>query len=311
MATLKDIAAKGSPLAGGHRMCAGCGIPIVVKLVLNASPEPVVVVTATGCLEVASSIFPYSAWRVPWMHSAFENTAATAAGIESAIRALEKKGALAQRINVVAFGGDGGTYDIGLQALSGALERGHRFVYVCYNNEAYMNTGIQRSSATPLFSSTTTSPAGRVIPGKMQPRKRLTEIVAAHPVKYAAQASMGNWKDLYTKAEKAFRIDGPAFLNVYTSCVPGWNYPEHESVEMARLASDTCFWPLYEIEDGRVRVTYKPREKKPVEEFLKRQRRFRHLFTEANRGLINKIQEAVDEEWERLLSLDKSGLKVF
>ena len=283
----------------------------MVKLVLNASPDPVVVVTATGCLEVTTSIFPYSSWRVPWMHSAFENAAATAAGIESAIRALEKKGALKRNINVVAFGGDGGTYDIGFQALSGALERGHRFVYVCYNNEAYMNTGIQRSSATPPGASTTTSPAGDVIPGKLQPRKRLTDIVAAHPVKYAAQTSMGNWKDLFNRAQKAFQVDGPAFLNVYTSCVPGWNFPEDKSIEVVRLAADTCFWPHYEIDNGYVKVTYKPREKKPVEEYLKTQRRFRHLFTDKYRYMIDEIQKMVDEEWERLLNLEKSGIKIF
>lgn len=311
MASLKEISARRNYLAGGHRMCAGCGIPIVVKLVVNASPDPVVVVSATGCLEVTTSIFPYSAWRVPWFHSAFENSAATASGIETAIRVLEKRGKLLGKINVLVISGDGGTYDIGLQSLSGALERGHRFVYVCYNNEAYMNTGIQRSSATPPGAHTTTTPAGSLIPGKIQPRKKLTDIVSAHPIPYAAQSSMGNWKDLFTKAEKAFKVEGPAFLNVYTSCVPGWDYPEDQSVEVARLASDTCFWPLYEIENGRLRITYRPKEKKPVEEFLKIQRRFRHLFSEKNRHIIEKIQKMVDEEWERLLALDASGLRIF
>lgn len=310
MAGLKDIVKQGNPLSGGHRMCAGCGIPVTVKLVINASPDPVVVVTATGCLEVTTSIFPYSAWRIPWVHSAFENAGATASGIESAIRALRKKG-IDKKINVVAFGGDGGTYDIGLQSLSGAIERGHKFLYVCYNNEAYMNTGIQRSSATPTYANTTTSPAGSVIPGKLQPRKRLTDIVAAHPVKYSAQSSMGLWKDLYTKAEKAFKVEGPTFLNVYTSCVPGWDYPENESVKLAKLAADTCFWPHYEIENGVLKITYRPKEKKPVEEFLKKQRRFRHLFKEENKHLLEDIQKIVDDEWERLLKLDESGIRLF
>jgi pyruvate ferredoxin oxidoreductase beta subunit len=187
--TLKDIAAKEDRLGPGHRMCAGCGAPIIVRQILNAIEEPVVVANATGCLEVATTIYPYTAWRVPWIHSAFENAAATIAGVEAMYRSLVRQGKIEDRnIKFLAFGGDGGTYDIGLQALSGALERGHNFLYICYDNQGYMNTGIQRSSATPHGAATTTSPAGTVIPGKPQFRKDLTAIVAAHDIPYAAQA---------------------------------------------------------------------------------------------------------------------------
>ena len=192
--------------------------PIIVNLILRTSDAPVVLANATGCLEVASTIFPYTAWRAPWMHSAFENAAATASGIETMYRALRKKGKINKKINFVAFGGDGGTYDIGFQSLSGALERGHRFLYVCYDNGAYMNTGVQRSSSTPFGAATTTSPAGLVIQGKLQKRKDLTKIVVAHNIPYVAQASPHNWLDLTKKAEKAFAVDGPSFLNVVSPC---------------------------------------------------------------------------------------------
>ncbi len=203
----------------------------------------------------------------------------------------------------MAFGGDGGTYDIGLQALSGALERGHRFLYVCYDNGAYMNTGIQRSSATPLGAHTTTSPAGSVSPGKEQPRKDLTAIVAAHGIPYVAQAAPSQWRDLMTKTRKAVDCGGPAFMNVLASCNRGWRHGTDETVELTQLAVDTCYWPLFEVEAGQWRLTYRPKEKPPVEEWLQRQGRFRHLFTAENRHLIAEFQADVDRRWARLLSL--------
>ncbi len=300
----KELAKKPDRLSPGHRLCAGCAAPIIVRQILAAIDEPVVVANATGCLEVATTIYPYTAWRVPWIHNAFENVAATIAGVETAYRSLVRQGKIPERdIKFIAFGGDGGTYDIGLQALSGALERGHQFLYVCYNNEAYMNTGIQRSGATPLGAHTTTSPAGSVIPGKQQMRKDLTAIVAAHDIPYVAQAAPSQWKDLMEKTRKAVNCGGPAFLNVLSSCNRGWRHETYETLELTQLAVDTCYWPLYEVENGVWRLTYKPKEKLPVEEWLKRQGRFRHLFRPENRHLIDELQAEVDRRWERLLAL--------
>ena len=302
--TLRDLSKKADRLTPGHRMCPGCAAPIVVKQVLLAIDEPVVVSCATGCLEVATTIFPQTAWAVPFIHSAFENSASTMAGVEAAYRSLVRQGKLEERnIRFVAFGGDGGTYDIGLQALSGAMERGHRILYVCYDNEAYMNTGIQRSSATPLGAHTTTSPAGKVVPGKRGRRKDLTAIMAAHDIPYVAQASPHNWRDLMQKVRKAVAVDGPSFINVLASCNRGWRHEMSDTLEIQRLAVETCFWPLYEVENGEWRITYKPKEKLPVTEFLKVQGRFRHLFRPDNEHLIQELQEEVDRRWQRLLWL--------
>jgi pyruvate ferredoxin oxidoreductase beta subunit len=305
MATLKQLAEKPERITAGHRMCAGCGAPIVVRQILRATDHPVVVGNATGCLEVSTSIYPYTAWKTPWIHSAFENAAATISGVEAAYQALKRKGKVTDEIRFVAFGGDGGTYDIGFQSLSGAMERGHRMVYVCYDNGAYMNTGIQRSSATPLGADTSTSPAGRVVPGKTMHRKDLTAIMAAHNIPYVAQVSPSHWNDLHNKAAKAFEADGPAFINALAPCWRGWRSEAQESIELCRLAVDTCYWPLFEVENGKWRVTYKPREKKPVTEFLSKQGRFRHLFRPENRELLERFQEEVDRGWERLLRLSE------
>jgi pyruvate ferredoxin oxidoreductase beta subunit len=310
MPTLKELAKKEELFSGGHRLCAGCGIPSIVRLVLRSTNSRLVATTATGCLEVATTIYPYSAWRIPWIHSAFENAAATISGIESAYKSMKRQGKIpADRdVKFVAFGGDGGTYDIGLQALSGALERGHNFLYVCYDNGAYMNTGIQRSSATPLGSNTTTSPSGKVIPGKQQWRKDLTRIVVAHNVPYAAQASPHNWADLSKKAEKALATEGPTFLNVLSPCPLGWYTKSEDSMAHAKLAVETCYWPLYEVTDGVLKVNYKPKEKKPVAEWLKLQGRFKHLFKPGMEPVIEAFQSRLDLEWQRLLDLDGKRL---
>ncbi|MEO0095372.1 MAG: thiamine pyrophosphate-dependent enzyme [candidate division WOR-3 bacterium] len=300
MATLKELAQQGEKFLGGHRACAGCGATIIARQVLLAAQYPVVVGAATGCLEVISTIFPYSAWNVPYIHNAFENVAATMAGVEAAYKALKRKGKIEKDIRFIAFGGDGGTYDIGLQSLSGMIERRHKVLYVCYNNEAYMNTGIQRSSATPYGAHTTTSPAGTVIPGKLQPRKNLTEIIIAHEPAYAAQATIGYWNDLATKVRKALDADGPSFINVFSPCRLGWAYPPEKTVAITRLAVETCVWPLYEYENGKYRITVKPKEKKPVEEFLKMQGRFTHLFKLKDQTPIKEFQAEVDRIWERL-----------
>lgn len=302
MANLKELS-KTIPerLSSGHRLCAGCGASIVVRQVLMGTKDPVVVAAATGCLEVATTIYPYTAWEVPFIHNAFENAAATISGVETAYRALKKQGKITKEIKFVAFGGDGGTYDIGLQSLSGALERGHKFVYVCYDNEAYMNTGVQRSSATPTGASTTTAPAGDKSYGKSQRRKDLTAIVAAHRIPYVAQGSVSHWNDLITKSEKAFLANGPAFLNVISMCHRGWGFPQEDTVEIARLAVETCFWPLYEIVNGKLKITYKPKNKIPVMEWFKKQTRFSHLCKEEYAAVADQIQKDIDEDWDRLL----------
>lgn len=306
MATLKELTKRGELFAGGHRLCAGCGIPPIVRLILRSTGSSVVVTSATGCLEVGTTIYPSSAWRVPWIHSAFENAAATLSGVEAACKALKKKGRVPEDkvIRFIAIAGDGGTYDIGLQALSGALERGHNFLYVCYDNGAYMNTGIQRSGATPFGAATTTSPAGDVIPGKQEFRKDLTKIVIAHNIPYAAQASPHNWADLSKKAEKAINTEGPTFLNVLSPCPLGWYSKPEESIETAKMAVETCYWPLYEVEKGVLKVNYRPKEKRPVTDWLKMQGRFKHLFKPENRWVIDKLQERIDMDWERLLGLE-------
>ncbi len=300
--TPKELAKKPERLAPGHRLCAGCGASIIVRQMLAAIDDPVVLANATGCLEVATTIYPYTAWRVPWIHNAFENAASTISGVEAAYRSMVRQGKIEEQdVKFIAFGGDGGTYDIGLQALSGALERGHQFLYVCYDNGAYMNTGIQRSSATPFGAHTTTSPAGTVIPGKQQFRKDLTRIVAAHDIPYVAQAAPSRWRDLMEKTRKAVDAGGAAFMNVLSSCNRGWRHSTDETIEVTQLAVDTCYWPLYEVEDGEWHLSYKPREKLPVEKWLERQGRFRHLFKPQNRHLIDVMQAEVDQRWERLL----------
>lgn len=300
----KEAMNKPERLTGGHRMCAGCGAPVAVRGVLRAlKPEDKAVIgNATGCLEVSTFMYPYTAWKDSYIHSAFENAGATVGGAEAAYNALKRKGKIDDSFKFIAFGGDGGTYDIGFQSLSGAMERGHDMVYVCYDNGAYMNTGIQRSSATPKYADTTTSPAGNVVPGKQQFRKDLTDIMASHNIPYVAQTTfIKNFKDLHEKSEKAIYKKGPAFVNVLAPCPRGWRYDTADLMEMCRLAVETCFWPLFEIEDGQWSLSYRPKNKLPIEEFLKPQGRFKHLFKPGNEHMIEDIQREVDRRWESLL----------
>lgn len=311
MANLKELSKNPEVVTSGHRLCAGCGAGIVIRQALIAAAgKPVVVVSATGCMEVSTTIYPFSAWKVPFFHSAFENSAATASGIETAYRSLKKQGKLDKDIKFIAFGGDGGTYDIGLQSLSGAMERGHKFLYICYNNEAYMNTGIQRSGATPRGADTTTAPAGKVIQGKQQSKKDLTQIMAAHNIPYVAQSYIGNWNDFITKVQKALEVDGPSFINIFTPCRLGWAYKPEETMNLGRLAMETCLWPSYEIENGVYKINAFPKEKKPIMEFLKQQGRFKHLMKPENAPIVETIQKEIDSKWEilqRRAELGKAG----
>jgi pyruvate ferredoxin oxidoreductase beta subunit len=298
---LRELAKGENRFVHGHRMCSGCGAPIIVKQVLMATDYPIIASNATGCLEVSTCIQQYTAWKIPWIHSAFENAAATISGVEAMYRSLVKQGKMEDKqVKFIAFGGDGGTYDIGFQSLSGAMERGHDMMYICYDNGAYMNTGIQRSSATPFGANTTTCPAGDVIPGKPQQRKDLTRIMAAHGIPYVAQASPAHWMDLMKKVQKAFEIKGPKFMNIISPCNRGWRSRTDDAIMLSKLAVDTCYWPLYEVENGVTKITFKPKEKKPIVEFLKPQGRFKHLFAPENELMLKKIQENIDKEWELL-----------
>jgi pyruvate ferredoxin oxidoreductase beta subunit len=291
------------PLRGGHSLCQGCGVPLVVRTVLDTIASPVVVVNATGCLEVATTRYPTTAWNVPWLHVAFENAAAVASGVETAQRALRRRHALPadEDVAVVVFAGDGGTYDIGLQALSGALERGHRFLFVCYDNEAYMNTGVQRSGATPFGASTTTSPAGSESWGKAQQRKDMTAIAVAHHVPYVAQAAATHWHDLSVKVERAVAADGPAFLNVLTDCPVGWGHEPRLFKQVLDTAVDCRYWPLYEVVDGDYRLTYTPAQPVPVADWLALQARFAHLLRPEHAAVVANIQAQVEREWDELV----------
>lgn len=292
-------------LSPGHSTCAGCGIPAIVRTVLAATEDPVVVVSVTGCLEVTSTLYPYSAWKVPYIHSAFENGGATAAGIDGAVNALRKRNKIPadKRIQIVVFAGDGGTYDIGLQSLSGALERQHDFLYICYDNEAYMNTGGQRSGATPYGADTETTPAGKLSFGKKEKRKDLMSIVIAHHIKYAAQANVAYLPDLAKKAKKALEIEGPRFLLVLQPCTNLWKYPTSEYVRIGKLATETNFWPLWEYLDGKYKINWATENPKPLEEFLKTQGRFKHLFKPSGEKIIDEMQKEVNDNWRKLVSL--------
>ena len=299
----KEVMSRPERLAPGHRMCAGCGGSVAVRGVLRAlRPEDKAVIgNATGCLEVSTFMYPYTAYEDSYIHNAFENAGATLSGVETAYRVLKKKGKITDNYKFITFGGDGGTYDIGFQSLSGAMERGHDMVYVCYDNGAYMNTGTQRSSATPRFADTTTTPAGKVSSGKVQVRKDLTAIMAEHHIPYAAQTTFtSNFKDLHTKAEKAIYTPGAAFLNIMSPCPRGWGYDPSELMTLCKLAVESCYWPLFEVEDGKWKLTYEPRKKLPVEDFLRMQKRFQHMFRKGQEDLIVQFQAEVDKRWEEL-----------
>ena len=283
----------------GHRMCSGCGPAAMARMTMKALEKPAIVVNATGCLEVASTIYPDTAWKVPWVHTLFENIAAVAAGIEVSLRKQGK----ADGVDIVAFGGDGGTFDIGIQALSGALERKHDFTYICYDNEAYMNTGIQRSGATPYGASTTTTPAGSKIPGKMDAKKDLIGICVAHGVEYAATACVAYWNDYMTKVRRAAAVKGPAVIHVLAPCPLGWRFDTSETIKLAKLAVQTRYFPLYEVEGGKHKLSLKVPKPVPVEEFLKPQGRFRHLFAPEFAKDLEELMRQVESNWNRIAQL--------
>ncbi len=307
--TAKEIAEKPDLFLAGHRACAGCGPATVLRLIMKATRGPTIVTEATGCMEVVSSIYPYTSWDVPWLHTAFETAASNASGIEAALKVMKKKGRISQEhVDVIAFAGDGGTFDIGFQALSGAVERGHDFLFVLYDNEAYMNTGIQRSGGTPHGAATTTSPAGNVVPGKLEYKKPIADIMVAHGMPYVATASPYYWKDLIMKVRKGLEVDGPAFLHVFAPCPRGWRSDPARSIDYAKLAVETCVFPIWESVNGQCRlstpsklVALAPQRKKPVSDYLKGQGRFRHMFKPEGKQLLEEVQHITDERWKHLL----------
>lgn len=294
--TIRDLPLEEN-YAPGHRACLGCGAALAARYLLKAAGKKSVIVNATGCLEVTSTLYPQTAWRVPWMHGAFENAAAIASGVEAAYKALMRKGKMPKKdVAVIAVAGDGGTVDIGLQALSGALERGHDFLYVCYDNEAYMNTGIQRSGATPLGASTTTSPPGKLSIGNVTWKKDVPGIVAAHNVPYVATASVAYPLDFMNKVVKGVEVMGPAYIHCQCPCPTGWRFDPALTIKIGRLAVLTGLWPLYEIRDGEFKLTLRVAKRKPVGDYIKLQGRFRHLPNEE----VERIQKHADDIAEKL-----------
>lgn len=274
-------------LAPGHTACAGCGQAIAARLVIDAAGSNTIVANSTGCLEVFTTKYPESAWEIPWIHSLFENSAAVASGIEAALRYLGKK----EAINVIAQGGDGGSADIGLQAISGMFERGQDILYVCYDNEAYMNTGVQRSGLTPFHSNTSTSPAGSASYGNIRPKKPMPEIALAHGIPYVATATVAFVPDLQRKVKKALSIKGPKYIQVHVPCPLGWRHAPELTLEIAKIAAETGLYPIIEYENGTL-IGVRKITPRPVEDYLKPQGRFKHLFKSPEE--IKKIQAIAD-----------------
>jgi len=300
---------KEDPFSCGHRACQGCAEALAVRLVHKVLGRNTIVATATGCMEIISSSYPDSAWKIPWIHVAFENAAAVASGVEAGLKVLMRKGRIPKRrITVVGMGGDGATADIGFQALSGALERGHKMIYVCYDNEAYMNTGIQRSGTTPFGASTTTSPAGRESFGQNTWKKPMPAIVAAHGIPYVATASPSYPFDLVEKVKKAQKADGPAYIHMYACCPTGWRLAPDLAVEIGRVAVETGVFPLYEIDHGRVRITNPTPNLRPLVDYLKPQGRFRHLLTEDNADRVKEIEARLAKEYATLVRRAELGI---
>ncbi len=280
----------------GHKACQGCAEALAVRLVAKAMGSNVVVASATGCMEVVSAAYPHTSWGVPWIHVAFENAAAVASGVEAAYKAMIRKGKIEDKnTKFLGMAGDGGTADIGMQALSGALERGHDFTYVCYDNEAYMNTGIQRSSSTPYGASTTTTPAGKVHAGQLTWKKNMPAIAAAHDIPYVATACSSYPMDLIQKVERAAATKGPSYVHILSVCPTGWRIPTEKAIWIGRLAVETGVFPLYEVVNGKYKISMEP-EMRPVEEYLKPQGRFRHLTVD----MIETIQKKVNTDFEKL-----------
>ncbi|BCD47952.1 thiamine pyrophosphate-dependent enzyme [Helicobacter suis] len=300
--TLKSFSQAAEKFEGSHLLCPGCGHGIIIREVLNAVDGPIVLGNSTGCLEVCSAVYPHTSWDVPWIHVGFENGSTAVCGAESMYKALARKGKYTgQRPKFVAFGGDGASYDIGFQFISGCLERGHDMTYICLDNENYANTGGQRSGSTPMGASTSTTPAGKVSFGKKERKKDLPLIMAAHGIPYTAQLAPNKWKDMNKKIKTALDTEGPCFINALSPCPTEWRYHSSLAIEMTDLAVDCLIFPLFEIFHGtELKITYRPRNILPVRDYLGVQKRFAHLFKKENEHIIEALQKDVDTRWEYL-----------
>ncbi len=309
---LKQFSTSNDRFEGAHLLCPGCAHSIIVRELLNCTDDNLIIANATGCLEVCTAVYPHTSWDASWIHIGFENASTAASGAEAMYKALKNKGRLKdpdKPVKFVAFGGDGATYDIGFQFLSGAVERGHDFTYICLDNEVYANTGGQRSSSTPIGASTTTTPAGRVSYGKKKMKKDIVAIMAANGAPYVAQVAPNKWKDMVKKYQKALATEGPVFINAMSACTTEWKFPSNETIEVSDLATDSLVFPLYEIENGhKLTITYRPRNIIPVRDYLGVQGRFKHLFKKENEYLIDEMQKTVDAKWELLQRREEAGV---
>jgi pyruvate ferredoxin oxidoreductase beta subunit len=282
-----------SLFATGHSACAGCGPAILMRQIVNTLGPDTIVVNATGCMEIVSSKYPESAWKVPYIHSLFENGPAVASGVTRCLKAQGN-----EKTRVVYIGGDGGSYDIGFGALSGALERNEDVIFIIYDTECYSNTGVQRSSATPKFANTTTSPVGSKLHGKQEARKHIGLIAAAHNIAYVATASVGNLPDLKRKLQKAKEIRGASVIIIYGSCTFGWKFDTNLTIKMARLALQSGMWKLYEFDHGKLVLGQEPIFD-GLEEYFKLQKRYRHV----NPAEIETIKKDIKADWEFLKAM--------
>jgi pyruvate ferredoxin oxidoreductase beta subunit len=301
---LKEFSTTNERFEGAHLLCPGCAHSMIVRELMNCSDDNLVISTNTGCLEVSTAVYPYTSWDTSWIHIGFENAATAAAGAEAMYKARKRKGTLKNPdapVKFVAFGGDGSTYDIGFQWLSGAVERGHNFTYICLDNENYANTGGQRSSSTPIGASTTTAPAGRVSYGEKRNKKDMMAIMAANGASYVAQVAPNKWKNMAQAFQKALSIDGPCYINALSACTTEWKFDPKDTINISDLATDSLVFPLYEIIDGtELNITYRPKNILPVKDYLAAQGRFKHLFKPENAHILEEWQKRVDEKWEYL-----------
>ncbi len=309
---LKEFSTSNDRLEGAHLLCPGCAHSIIVRELMNCTDDNLVISTNTGCLEVSTAVYPYTSWDTSWIHIGFENAATAVTGAEAMYKARKRKGTLKDTetpTKFVAFGGDGSTYDIGFQWLSGAIERGHDFTYICLDNEVYANTGGQRSSSTPIGASTTTSPAGRISYGEKMMKKDIVGIMAAHGAPYVAQVAPNKWKNMVKAFQRALDTEGPCFINAISACTTEWKFSPNQTIDITDLATDSLVFPLYEIIDGtKLNITYRPKNVVPVRDYLAAQGRFRHLFKPENEHIIEQWQKNVDKRWEYLQRREEASV---
>jgi len=309
---LRQFSTANERFEGAHLLCPGCAHSMIVRELMNCTEDNLVISAATGCLEVSTAVYPYTSWDTSWIHVGFENASTAVCGAEAMYKAKKRKGTLKNPdapVKFVAFGGDGATYDIGFQFLSGCVERGHDFTYICLDNEVYANTGGQRSSSTPIGASTTTSPAGRVSYGEKKMKKDIVGIMAAHGAPYVAQVAPNKWKDMVKKLQTALNTEGPCFINAMSACTTEWKFSPKDTIMISDAAVDSLVFPLYEIINGeKLNITYRPKNIIPVRDYLALQGRFKHLFKPENEHIIKQWQENVDKRWEYLQRREEASI---